>query len=186
MDGNDEPREWTGERRETEEPRGQDEFLEPDVTASSLYELGRMTWLLTELYFRGSPVGLPMKGWISEKSARARDAAERIRQVHEAVDSPLHERVPVGGWGTNQRPWARRTLDNDGTVPCYFCGEAAVILSYGDERDDNGRLELYCDNPRCDARETVILVIRGGGAHLRADVKALKAAEPPAGRYSEQ
>lgn len=180
MEGDEGSREWTCERWATEEPRGRDEFQESDLTASSLYELDRMTWLLTELYFRGSSVDLPMKGWISEKSTRAREAAERIRRLHETIVSPLHERVPVGEWETNQRPWARRALNNNEKVPCYFCGEAAVILSYGDERKDNGRLELYCNNPQCDARETTILVMRGGGSHLRADVKALQAVEPPA------
>jgi hypothetical protein len=173
------PSEWTGARWETEEPAGRDEFQSPDIAASDLYELDRMTWLLTDLYFRGSSVGFPMEGWISEKSARARDAAERIRQLHESVTSPREERVSRGEWETNDRPWVRRALGNGETIPCYFCGGSDVILSYGDKVDDSGRLELYCNNPRCDAREVAILVVRGGGAHLRKDVQALKAVELP-------
>lgn len=175
-------REWTGERWETEEPRGRDEFQEPELAASSLYELDRMTWLLTELYFHGKTADLPMDSWISEKSTRAREAAERLRQLHETVVSPLREAAPTGEWDPDQQPWARRALDNGETVPCYFCGEIAIIQSYSDNQADNGRLEVYCNSPQCDARETTVLVMRGGGAHLRADVKALNSAEPPANR----
>lgn len=113
MDYNSGPREWTGARWDAEEPRGRDEFQDPELTAASLYELDRMTWLLTELYFRGSSVDLPMRGWIGEKSTRARAAAERIRQLHEPDTSQSRQRAKTGEWEIDQQPWARRALRND-------------------------------------------------------------------------
>ncbi|GGY57996.1 hypothetical protein GCM10010385_03950 [Streptomyces geysiriensis] len=81
-------------------------------------------------------------------------------------------------WEAGTVPWARRALDAGHTVRCYFCGGESAISSYGDLPDDMGRLELYCDNELCDAREVVVLVRRDGeDARLRADVRALAAIE---------
>jgi hypothetical protein len=65
-------------------------------------------------------------------------------------------------------------------LPCYFCGSNVAKLSSGDRPDDPGRLELYCENQECDAREVAILVLRDGtGAPERADVRALREVDRP-------
>jgi hypothetical protein len=88
-------------------------------------------------------------------------------------------------WDAGTTPWARRSLEAGQTVRCYFCGGETAISSYGDLPGDTGRLELYCDNELCDAREVVVLVSRDGeGAHLRADVRALEAIDEGPGRPS--
>jgi hypothetical protein len=59
---------------------------------------------------------------------------------------------------------------------CYFCGGQTVTRSVSDIADDTGRIDLYCDNPDCDAREIAVIVCRDGhGAWGRADVRALAA-----------
>jgi hypothetical protein len=68
--------------------------------------------------------------------------------------------------------------------PCPFCGTMTLLQSDGDLTIDTERVEVYCDNDRCDAREIVILIKRGAGAHRRADVSALRAVER--GTYEEQ
>lgn len=88
-------------------------------------------------------------------------------------------------WEAGSVPWARRSTSAGQAVRCYFCGGETAIGSYGDLPDDTGRLELYCDNELCDAREVVILVRRDGDdAYVRADVRALRAIDegpnPPA------
>ncbi|MFB8181533.1 hypothetical protein ACFC8N_37040 [Streptomyces sp. NPDC055966] len=82
-----------------------------------------------------------------------------------------------GDWESGTTPWARRLPDAEQkALPCYFCGERTAMTSWGDLPDDTGRLEVYCDNELCDAREVVVLVQRdGAGAHDRADVRALRA-----------
>lgn len=80
-------------------------------------------------------------------------------------------------WEAGETPWARH---GERQLPCYFCGGHTAILSSGDRPDDPGRLELYCDNQMCDAREVVVLVKRdGAGAPDRADVRALREVDRP-------
>ncbi|MFJ8696980.1 hypothetical protein, partial [Streptomyces roseolilacinus] len=80
-------------------------------------------------------------------------------------------------WEAGKTPWAREGRKH---LPCYFCGGHTAILSFGDRPDDPGRLELYCDNQMCDAREIVVLVKRdGAGAPERADVRALREVDRP-------
>jgi hypothetical protein len=53
------------------------------------------------------------------------------------------------------------------------------FVSFGDDRTDLGRVEMYCDNQECDSRETVLLITRGhddefcAQADTRPDVQAL-------------
>jgi hypothetical protein len=61
--------------------------------------------------------------------------------------------------------------------PCPFCGGNALLRSSGDLPQDTERVEVYCDNQFCDAREIVILITRGEGTHARADVRALSAVD---------
>ncbi|WP_237329683.1 hypothetical protein [Streptomyces sp. CBMAI 2042] len=79
-------------------------------------------------------------------------------------------------WVAGEVPWARQGTEH---LPCYFCGRTAILGS-GDRPDDPGRLEVYCGNPMCDAREMVVLVKRdGAGAPDRADVRALREVDRP-------
>lgn len=89
--------------------------------------------------------------------------------------------APMSGeWKAGGKPWLRRrqpetTYGHEPkAVQCMFCGEQTVKRSASDRPQDPGRLELYCDNGRCEAREMTLLVKRdGAGANQRADVKAL-------------
>ncbi|MER7834125.1 hypothetical protein [Streptomyces sp. NPDC095602] len=76
-----------------------------------------------------------------------------------------------------ETPWARQGTKH---LPCYFCGGHTAILSSGDRPDAPGRLEVYCDNQMCDAREVVVLVKRDGAAVSDlADVRALGEVDRP-------
>ncbi|MFJ8727750.1 hypothetical protein [Streptomyces sp. NPDC093269] len=83
-------------------------------------------------------------------------------------------------WEAGATPWLRRHQQEAtyGTQPdpvqCMFCGSQTVKRSASDRDEDRGRIELYCDNGLCDAREMVLLVKRDGDeAGFRADVRAL-------------
>ncbi|MEU2769801.1 MULTISPECIES: hypothetical protein [Streptomyces] len=83
-------------------------------------------------------------------------------------------------WETGAMPWLRRhqpetTFTNEpNPVRCMFCGADSIKRSQMDRSEDTGRIELYCDNGLCEAREIVLLVKRdGAGAGSRADVRAL-------------
>lgn len=82
--------------------------------------------------------------------------------------------VPAIREATPKTPWR-----------CPWCGEMTWFTSDGDDRHDSGRVEMYCDNQDCDARETVVLITRGHShtstlsADMRADVRALAQLEPP-------
>ncbi|MFJ7909723.1 hypothetical protein [Kitasatospora sp. NPDC096204] len=85
------------------------------------------------------------------------------------------------GWDTGTTPWLRRAQaeqqpSGQKKVQCLFCGAQTAILSTGDLDGDQGRVEVYCDNGRCDAREVIMLVRRDGAhARWRADVRTLEA-----------
>lgn len=90
-------------------------------------------------------------------------------------------------WETGQQPWVRAhtpagfgasTRDGSGAV-CYFCGEPTAIISVTDFAEDTGRVDIYCDNTRCDAKEMTIIEIRGGRRQNRADWRALEAVDHP-------
>jgi hypothetical protein len=80
-------------------------------------------------------------------------------------------------WIAGETPWIRRDLSQNRYTRCPFCGEESAILSVSVRSADYGRVEIYCDSPECDAREIIILVRRGEGAHQRADVRALRAVD---------
>lgn len=76
-------------------------------------------------------------------------------------------------WDAGWQPYARAGQP-DQRVQCYFCGEMTAIISNGDNAEDAGRVEVYCLNSQCDAREVIVLVARDGhGCGYRADVRAL-------------
>lgn len=86
-------------------------------------------------------------------------------------------------WNAGDVPWVRETLEgsafgSSGYAQCYFCGELSVKLSVGDLSSDSGRVEVYCDNGNCDAREVTVIVTRDGHrSDRRADVRILEAVD---------
>lgn len=84
-------------------------------------------------------------------------------------------------WNLTDTPWVRTKHEPSWQVPstgylqCLFCGEVTLKLSVLDNSQDTARVEFYCDNTSCDAREITLLVMRGAEAHRRADVRALRA-----------
>lgn len=60
--------------------------------------------------------------------------------------------------------------------PCPFCGGEEVKLSYRDVWADRLRVELYCNNPRCEVREYTVVAMFAGveATGTRSDVEALR------------
>jgi hypothetical protein len=95
--------------------------------------------------------------------------------------------MALEGWERGSAPKVRDTAEDKRHVhgwTCPFCGADELLISDGDLPADCDRIELYCDNPGCDAREFVILATRGEGVHERADVLALEAVD--SGTRAEQ
>lgn len=99
------------------------------------------------------------------------------------------------GWGPDEAPYARTAgqsrpqggKEGAGYLTCYFCGEISVKRSYGDFPEDNGRLELYCTNQNCEAREVAVIVLKDAiGAHRRADVRVLHALDEGVSEIGQQ
>jgi hypothetical protein len=74
-------------------------------------------------------------------------------------------------------PAIRSALDAGTGKTCPFCGGQTLIISNSDLDTDRDRVEVYCNNTYCDAREIIILITRGDGANLRADVTAINAVD---------
>ncbi|OZC72566.1 hypothetical protein CH306_02520 [Rhodococcus sp. 15-725-2-2b] len=103
-----------------------------------------------------------------KKAARLHQAANRgtpFPSAMRAVDTRLPAAVP----GT---PWFR---ERKRRLVCYCCGHPNLIASFGDEREDTARFELYCENSGCDAREIAVIALSGNmiGTSSRADVRTL-------------
>ncbi|MBW4722428.1 hypothetical protein [Saccharothrix obliqua] len=64
---------------------------------------------------------------------------------------------------------------------CYFCGEISAIVSMSDQPGDTGRVEVYCGNSDCEAREIVVLVLKDGTRQTaeRSDVRVLRMIDDP-------
>lgn len=77
---------------------------------------------------------------------------------------------------------AVRAHTRENPTTCPWCGEGKWFVSAGDDGRDNGRVQMYCDSPDCHSRETELIVVRGEGAHERADVRALQAVD--SGRHA--
>jgi hypothetical protein len=82
----------------------------------------------------------------------------------------------MDGFRIGEIPWARRQSQG---LTCPFCGDPSVRVSMNDLDSDPVRLELYCDSEHCDAREFVVLLLRGNLRQdlARADVAALRAVD---------
>lgn len=101
----------------------------------------------------------------------------------------------MSGWAPDEQPWARtvgasepdRGMEGRGYLTCPFCGQLTAKRSYGDEAADTGRLELYCTNEDCQAREITVLVMKDSyQAHTRADVRLLRAIDTKTTSFSDE
>ncbi|MEV4462771.1 hypothetical protein AB0J51_04025 [Micromonospora echinofusca] len=134
--------------------------------------------------------GWQWAGYVEEKASNAERAArDVVNTIRKAKGWMPNDEQPVldgTGFAEGDQPAIRRArADRDYLAfPCYFCGDRQMKRSYSDSARDPGRLELYCDSPNCDAREVVVLIRRGAGAHLREDVRAINDVRPPAQRLS--
>lgn len=88
-----------------------------------------------------------------------------------------------GAWDAGTQPWIRRQPEKSGVL-CYFCGEFSAIVSLYDRPADNGRVEVYCTNSDCEAREITILVMKDGTLETfeRSDVRMLRVIDEPSRR----
>lgn len=86
---------------------------------------------------------------------------------------------PAADWAHGKAPWIRIGRE---PITCYLCGKTTMIRSSGDEKTDSGRVQVYCDNVRCEAREVELIVLRDGTSATlhRADVRVLDTVAPEA------
>jgi hypothetical protein len=61
---------------------------------------------------------------------------------------------------------------------CPYCGDDSLILSWGDDAKNLVRIELYCKNEDCEAREITIVAETRGAAPARADLDRRSRATP--------
>lgn len=90
-------------------------------------------------------------------------------------------------YSVGEQPAIRQQADDRGHIdghPCPFCGSKTLLQSRGDLASDTERVEVYCNNTLCDAREVIILIRRGERTDERADVQALTTVDR--GTESEQ
>lgn len=114
------------------------------------------------------------------KYAARKKAARIFQQTHPDTTFPAALRAvsrPAAAppsWRPGQAPWIR-SAGPDEPVGCYFCGKSTAITSFGDVSIDTGRVELYCDNGACDAREVEVIVVDDGTSRTaqRTDVRIL-------------
>lgn len=116
-------------------------------------------------------------------------AAREYMAAHPGVTFPEAKRAVDRSQGgvppaTPPTPWVRRSVDRARPTACYFCGDSSAILSSGDLKIDSGRVQMYCDNGQCDAREVEFVVVDDGteATRHRADVRILRKHGPIADR----
>lgn len=111
------------------------------------------------------------------KNAAKKNAARAYQAAHPGTNftaalRAVEHTAPPNDWAPGQVPWIR-TIDRT-PITCYLCGKTTMITSFGDS-GDRGRVQLYCDNGQCEAREVEVIVLRDGTAATsnRADVQVL-------------
>lgn len=130
------------------------------------------------------------------KNSAMKRAARAYQQAHPGTPFPVALRAvdtrsagdrpaPAADWSHGSTPWIRRRVGSPAgseAITCYLCGSSTMMRSWGDLADDHGRVQLYCDNPDCAAREVDLIVLRDGHPDTlrRADVQALDAITPTA------
>jgi hypothetical protein len=96
--------------------------------------------------------------------------AKRLKTKTAADAGRQHGYSP--NWENGDQPWLRQQ-GRLSPIPCPFCGGSTLLLSDRDLADDDLRVEVYCTNINCAAREIVILATRTNLAP-RADQMALE------------
>lgn len=121
---------------------------------------------------------------MTKNSAKKR-AARGYQQANPGTTYPaalraVEQTAPAADWTHGSTPWIR-TIGRS-PITCYFCGRTKAIRSSGDDKKDQGRIQWYCDNGNCDAREVEVIVLRDGHPATlnRADVTVLSAIAPAA------
>jgi hypothetical protein len=120
-------------------------------------------------------------------------AARRYQREHPGVTFPEAKRAvarPASGSTParlpDQVPWVRCLEDRHDVAPCFFCGHDTLMPSAGDLSVDLRRIEMYCDNDQCDAREIAVIVMSDDtqSTQSRIDVRILQRFGPVADRPS--
>ena len=116
------------------------------------------------------------------KNSSLKKAARAFQRANPGVPFPAalaavdHARppAPARSWSHGQSPWIR-SLPAETPTRCYLCGKTTSIVSFGDLRVDQGRVQMYCDHTDCDARETEIVIVDDGvtATAQRSDVRIL-------------
>jgi hypothetical protein len=144
---------------------GAQEFADPELAKGLLNQVRYLSGVLSALYDGELKARYDMGAWISEKARSLADAANSLAQSESLVTPPVQN---LKNWvSPTGRPWITRSRT------CPFCGSQSLILN----GDDGQRVDAYCDNGECDAREFIVLVTRDGHegrAHLRSDILAVK------------
>lgn len=122
--------------------------------------------------------------------ASHKEAARKFMREHPGTTYPAAKRAvarnsaPAPDPRSHPIPWARRGR-HDIAAPCFFCGnDDSLIRSSGDLRPDRRRVQVYCDNDQCDAREIEVIVVEDGteATAERTDVRILAKFAPVSGR----
>ncbi|SPM41934.1 predicted protein [Mycobacterium numidiamassiliense] len=110
-----------------------------------------------------------------------KEAARQLMREHPGTTFPVAKRAVARGTAVIPQspaphpiPWLRRTV-RENPASCYFCGDDALIRSGGDLSVDRRRVEVYCNNDQCDAREIEVIVVDDGteDTAARTDVRIL-------------
>lgn len=120
-----------------------------------------------------------VKNSAKKRAARAHQQANPDMRYTTAL-ADIERPARATDWSHGKTPWLR-TIGRE-PITCYLCGEPKMIRSFGDEKTDTGRVQLYCDNPQCEAREVELIVLRDGASATlrRADVQVLDTIAPAA------
>lgn len=114
--------------------------------------------------------------------ASHKEAARAFMRAHPGTTFPAAKRAvargavpPKDSPDSQYIPWTRRRARRDNPTSCYFCGASTLIRSMGDLSIDPRRVEVYCGNHRCDAREIAVVAVDDGteGTAARTDVRVL-------------
>lgn len=110
-----------------------------------------------------------------------KEAARLFMREHPGTTFPAAKRAVARGAAVIPQssaphpiPWLRRMV-RENSASCYFCGDDTLIRSGGDLPVDHRRVEVYCDNDQCDAREIEVIVVDDGteDTAARTDVRIL-------------
>lgn len=151
--------------QEAAEPgSGAHEFTDPEGAASRIAAITHYYEVLLDLYNGKIETHFDMSGWIHEKASALAQAATDLANLESPPPAPR----PLEWTSPTGHPWITDTRT------CPFCGGARLRIR---SNDNNQRVDAYCENTSCDARDLVVLVLNDGHAGLamrRNDVRRLK------------